>query len=456
MYLRDTIAAISTPIGEGGIGIVRISGGLAEDIARRIFLKKQSGGIQSHRFYYGEIVDPEDGNVLDEAMIVLMRAPRSYTREDVLEIQCHGGSLLVRKVLDLVLRSGARTAEPGEFTKRAFLNGRIDLLQAEAVIEVIRGKTEAALALAQHQREGLLSKKIIAVKEGILTSLALIEAYIDFPEDDIILPDCRQIEISVRHSLSTIEGLLDSYHEGKVLREGVSVLIAGKPNVGKSSLLNTLLQEKRAIVTSIPGTTRDVIEEVVNIRGLPVKLLDTAGIRDTEDEIEQEGMKMTLEKIPLADLILFVVDASRPFNNEDMLIMQAVSSRACIVVRNKSDLPSVAQIPDTMNNVKTVSVSARGGDGIDDLREAIYSQFIRGGVLDGREFTALSQARHRDSLEKAKDKLVSFLKSFSNELGLEFVALDLRDALRSLGEVTGETTPDDILDMIFSRFCIGK
>jgi tRNA modification GTPase len=216
------------------------------------------------------------------------------------------------------------------------------------------------------------------------------------------------------------------------------------------------LQEKRAIVTSIPGTTRDVIEEIVNIRGLPVKLLDTAGIRDTEDEIEQEGMKMTLEKIPLADLILFVVDASRPFNNEDTLIMQAVSSRACIVVRNKSDLPSVAQLPDTMNSVKTVSVSARVGDGIDELREAIYSQFIRGGVLDGREFTALSQARHRDSLEKARKKLVSFLESFSNEPGLEFVALDLRDALRSLGEVTGETTPDDILDLIFSRFCIGK
>jgi tRNA modification GTPase len=456
MYLKDTIAAISTPVGEGGIGIVRISGGDAEEIARRLFSKKQSGGIQSHRFYYGEIVDPESGEVLDEAMIVLMRAPRSYTREDVLEIQCHGGYLLVRKILELVIRLGARTAEPGEFTKRAFLNGRIDLLQAEAVIEVIRGKTEAALALAQHQREGLLSKKIVAAKEGILNSLAFIEAYIDFPEDDIVLPDCRQIEVSVRQSLSIIEELLDSYHEGKVLREGVSVLIAGKPNVGKSSLLNTLLQEKRAIVTSVPGTTRDIIEEVVNIRGLPVKLLDTAGIRDTEDEIEQEGMKMTLEKIPLADLILFVVDTSRPFNNEDRLIMQAVSGKAFIVVRNKSDLPTVSEFPDSMNKVKTVMVSARNGDGIGDLREAIFSQFIRGGILDGREFTALSQARHRDALEKAKQQLVSFLKSFPDEPGLEFVALDLREALCSLGEVTGETTPDDILDLIFSRFCIGK
>jgi tRNA modification GTPase len=456
MYLKDTIAAISTPVGEGGIGIVRISGGAAEEIARRLFLKKQSGGMQSHRFYYGEIVDPESGDVLDEAMIVLMRAPRSYTREDVLEIQCHGGYLLVRKVLDLVLRLGARTAEPGEFTKRAFLNGRIDLLQAEAVIEVIRGKTEAALTLAQHQREGLLSKKIVVAKEGILNSLAIIEAYIDFPEDDIILPDCRQIEVSVRQSLSIIEELLDSYHEGKVLREGVSVLIAGKPNVGKSSLLNTLLQEKRAIVTSVPGTTRDIIEEVINIRGLPVKLLDTAGIRDTEDEIEQEGMRITLEKIPLADLILFVVDASRPFNNEDKLIMQAVSDRPYIVVGNKSDLPSVAEFPDSMNKMKTVMISARNGDGIEDLREAIFSRFIRERILDGREFTALSQARHRDALEKAKQQLVSFLQSFPGEPGLEFVALDLREALRSLGEVTGETTPDDILELIFSRFCIGK
>lgn len=226
--------------------------------------------------------------------------------------------------------------------------------------------------------------------------------------------------------------------------------------MGKSSLLNTLLQEKRAIVTSVPGTTRDIIEEVVNIKGLPVKLLDTAGIRDTKDEIEQEGMKMTLEKIPLADLILFVVDNSRTFNNEDTLIMQAVSSRPCIVVRNKCDLPSVAQLPESMDRVKMVSVSARNGDGIEDLRGAIFSQFIHGGIREGREFIALSQARHKEVLERAKHQLVSFLNCFPGEPALEFAALDLRDALRSLGEVSGETTPDDILELIFSRFCIGK
>jgi tRNA modification GTPase len=456
MYLKDTIAAISTPLGEGGIGIVRISGGAAEEIAGRVFSGKQSGGMQSHRFYYGEISDPENGDVLDEVMIVLMRAPRSYTREDVVEIQCHGGYLLVRKVLELVIRNGARLAEPGEFTRRAFLNGRIDLLQAEAVIEVIRGKTEAALALAQHQREGLLSKKIALAKEGVIKSLAFIEAYIDFPEDDIVHPDCREIENSVLESLARIEELLDGFNEGRVIREGVSVLIAGKPNVGKSSLLNTLLREKRAIVTSVPGTTRDIIEEVVNIRGLPVTLLDTAGIRETEDEIEQEGMRLTLEKIPLADLILFVVDASRPFDNEDNLIKHALSGRTFILVRNKSDLPSVAKLPPELQSATTVGISARSGEGIDDLRDAIFSLFIRGGVLDGREFTALSKVRHRDSLERARRHLRSFLHTFPEKPALECVALDLRDALGALGEVTGETTPDDILDQIFSTFCIGK
>jgi len=456
MYRKDTIAAISTPVGEGGIGIVRVSGVEAENIAGRIFRRKGSGGLMSHRFYYGEIIDPDGGELLDEAMIVLMRAPRSYTREDVLEVQCHGGYLLIRKVLELVLRHGARPAEPGEFTKRAFLNGRIDLLQAEAVIDLIRGKTEAALALAQHQREGLLSKQIAFAKEGILNSLALIEAYLDFPEDDILLPECSEIETAVRRSLACIEGLLDGFDEGKVIRDGVSVLIAGKPNVGKSSLMNTLLQEKRAIVTSVPGTTRDIIEEVVNIRGLPVTLLDTAGIRETADEIEQEGMRLTLEKIPRADLILFVLDASRPFDDEDWLMLEAVSGRAFLLVQNKSDLPTIAKLPEQLNDAATVTISARSGEGIDDLRDAIFSRFIRGGALDGREFTALSQVRHRDTLDRAKRHLQSFLQSFPVEAALEFVALDLRDALSALGEVTGETTPDDILDLIFTRFCIGK
>lgn len=456
MYHKDTIAAISTPLGEGGIGIIRISGTAAEDIAHTLFSRNLGGGLESHRLYYGNIIDPDSCDVVDEVMLVLMRAPRSYTCEDVVEIQSHGGYVIVQKILHLVLRVGARLAEPGEFTKRAFLNGRIDLLQAEAVIELIRGKTEAAVALAQHQREGILSKRIAAAKDGIISSLAFIEAYLDFPEEDIELPAIRDIEESVRASRALLEELLQGFNQGRVLREGVSVLIVGKPNVGKSSLLNTLLKEKRAIVTSIPGTTRDIIEEVVNINGLPVTLLDTAGIRDSGDEIEQEGMKLTMEKIPLADLILFVVDLSREFDNEDKLIYGSILSKPYLVVANKTDLAEVLRLPEQLDGSSLIRISARDGDGIESLREAIYSRFIQGEALDGRDFTALSQARHADALTKAKTSLSSFLHNFAAEMPLEIVALDLRDALRALGEVTGETTPDDILDQIFTRFCIGK
>jgi len=456
MYVRDTIAAISTPVGEGGIGIVRVSGGLAKDIAARIFKGKKDGGMKSHRFYYGEIKDPDDGSILDEAMVVLMLAPRSYTLEDVLEIQCHGGYLIVRKTLDLVLRNGARLAEPGEFTKRAFLNGRIDLVQAEAVIDVIRGKTEAAVSLAQHQREGLLSRKIREAKEDVVHALALIEAYLDFPEEDIEFADNREIVAHIRHSLEKTEKLLDGFNEGRVLREGVSVLIAGKPNVGKSSLLNTLLQEKRAIVTSVPGTTRDIIEEVVNIKGLPVKMLDTAGIRSTEDVVELEGVKLALEKITIADLVLLVLDASRPFDEEDTHILDAVIGSNVIVVKNKCDLLPVITVPDLLKDKPVIEISTLSGQGIAELRECIFETFVHNKAIDGREFVALSQVRHRDALLKSRECLLSFIENFGAGVNLEILALDLRAALDALGEITGETTPDDILDLIFERFCIGK
>ncbi len=456
MYVRDTIAAISTPVGEGGIGIVRVSGDLAKEIAARIFTRKKNGGMKSHRFYYGEIKDPDNGCILDEAMAVLMQAPRSYTLEDVLEIQCHGGYLLVRKILDLVLRNGARLAEPGEFTKRAFLNGRIDLVQAEAVIDVIRGKTEAAVALAQHQREGLLSRRIVEAKEDIVHALALIEAYLDFPEEDIEFAENVEIVSHIKKSLEKTENLLDGYKEGRVLREGVSVLIAGKPNAGKSSLLNTLLQEKRAIVTSVPGTTRDIIEEVVNIKGLPVKMLDTAGIRSTEDEVELEGVKLALEKIALADLVLLVLDASRPFDEEDALILDAVNASNVIVVKNKCDLSPVIDIPDLLNDRPMIEISTLSGEGIARLRENIFETFVHNKAIDGREFVVLSQARHRDALLKTLEYLHAFMENFNAGMNLEIVALDLRAALDALGEITGETTPDDILDLIFERFCIGK
>lgn len=456
MYIRDTIAAISTPIGEGGIGIIRVSGDRAREIAGSIFMPKLNGGLKSHRFYYGRIMNPTDGNFIDEVMVVLMVSPRSYTREDLLEIQCHGGYLMVQKILELVLRQGARLAEPGEFTKRAFLNGRLDLVQAEAVIDIIRGKTEASLALAQHQGEGLLSARIKNIKDGIARSLACIEAYLDFPEEDIEFAGNMEITELAKESLECIEALLRGYNEGRVLRDGVSVLIAGKPNVGKSSLLNTLLKEKRAIVTSVPGTTRDIIEEVVNIKGLPVRMLDTAGIRETEDEIEQEGVKLALGKIPQADLILFVMDASRPFDSEDLLLLKAVEDSTVLVVKNKSDLPAVLSLPKELVEKPIVEISTLIGSGIDKLCESIFTLFLHGEAVDGREWVAISHARQRDALVKARDSLKYFLQHFTEGMNLELVALDLQDALRAVGELTGETTPDDILDLIFQRFCIGK
>lgn len=456
MYVEDTIAAISTPVGEGGIGIIRVSGPDAPTVARRIVRCSTDGDLESHRFYYGTVIDPGTADVVDEAMAVLMRAPRSYTREDVLEIQCHGGYLVTQRVLDAVLRCGVRLAEPGEFTRRAFLNGRIDLVQAEAIIDVIRSKTEAALSLAQHQREGRLSEHLSAVRDHLRHALALVEAFIDFPEDDVDPASQAEIGAKARGALTRIEELLAGFDEGRVLREGVSVLIAGKPNVGKSSLLNTLLQEKRAIVTSVPGTTRDIIEEVVNVQGLPLRMLDTAGIRETEDIVEREGVRLTLEKIPQADLILFVLDASRPFDEDDRMIHDAVAERRCIVVINKSDLPGALDLPPPLRSICSVTISTVDGAGIDELRDAIFATFIHGRAIDSREYVALSQARHRDALATARERIAVFLDNLAAGHDLELLAVDLKDALAAVGEVTGETTPDDVLDLIFQRFCIGK
>jgi tRNA modification GTPase len=455
MYVRDTIAAISTPVGEGGIGIIRVSGPAALPIARSIFRAKSNGGLKSHRFSYGAVVHPETGDLLDEAMLVFMKGPNSYTREDVVEIQCHGGTLVVSRILSLVVGQGARLAEPGEFTKRAFLNGRIDLVQAEAIMDVIASRTEAALTLAQHQREGLLSRHIEAVREGILYALAYVEALIDFPEEELDVAVERDVLGRVTPAMAELESLIAGFDEGRVLRDGVSVVIAGKPNVGKSSLLNTLLKEKRAIVTAVPGTTRDVIEEVVNINGLPVKLLDTAGIRDSEDQVEQEGVRLSLDRIPKADLVLFVVDASASFTGEDEAILRAIGSKSVIVVRNKSDLPSRCELPAELV-APCVAISTVTGAGIADLRQAIHTAFIHGKAIDGREFVAISRARHRDALLKSHQALQRFTSNLQAGVNMELLPIDLRDALDAVGEVTGETTADDVLDRIFSSFCIGK
>jgi len=455
MYIRDTIAAVSTPPGNGGIGIIRVSGEQAVIVGNAVFRPVYDGGLVSHRFSFGTIVDPANGEKVDEAMAVYMRAPRSYTREDVLELHCHGGWLVVERVLAVVLSCGIRLAEPGEFTRRAFLNGRIDLVQAEAVMDIIASKSEAALQLAQKQREGALSRHIDAVRVCLLRALALVEAYIDFPDDDLGDTDLASILSSVAEAHGMIASLLLTFEEGRVMRDGISVLIVGKPNAGKSSLLNRLLNENRAIVTHIPGTTRDTIEETVTFEGLSVRLLDTAGIRHTDDLVEQEGISRALGKIPQADIVLAVFDASREFGQEDQLIYEALDGFRTIAVLNKTDLQQRLVLPDEGRFVDIVSIAALTGVGVDLLKQTVCKQFLHSVVPDAREFVALSRARHRDALVSAQN----YLQQFSVGLGdrnLELLALDLRGALQSVGTVTGQTATDEVLDLIFSSFCIGK
>ena len=455
MYIRDTIAAVSTPPGNGGIGIIRVSGDQAATVGNTIFKPVYDGGLVSHRFSFGTIFDPATGDKVDESMAVYMKAPRSYTREDVLELHCHGGWLVVERVLALVLSCGVRLADPGEFTRRAFLNGRIDLVQAEAVMDIISSKSEAALTLAQKQSEGALSRRINDMRSCLIQALALVEAYIDFPEDDLGDTDVSAICSSVDEARSIIADLLLNFEEGRILRDGVSVLIVGKPNAGKSSLLNRLLNENRAIVTHIPGTTRDIIEETVVFDGLTVRLLDTAGIRHTDDLVEKEGIFRALEKIPQADLVLAVFDASREFSQEDKLILDAVADTRVIAVLNKTDLSRRLVLPDEACFVSTVKIAALSGEGIDCLKQTVCKQFLHSAALDSREFVALSRARHRDALVSAEQSLLQFSKELENRK-LELLALDLRSALQSVGAVTGQTATDEVLDLIFSSFCIGK
>lgn len=456
MYIRDTIAAVSTPPGSGGIGIIRVSGEMASAIGATIFKPVCNGGLESHRFCYGAIIDDHTGVTVDEAMAVIMCSPHSYTREDVLELHCHGGMLVVELVLSLVLRAGARLAEPGEFTRRAFLNGRIDLVQAEAVMDIIGAQTDAALQLAQRQRAGALSERIGDTRQILLHALALTEAYIDFPEDDLGETDISTITSLVSQARTHVGQLIAGFDEGRILREGVSVLIIGKPNAGKSSLLNRLLNENRAIVTHIPGTTRDIIEESINLGGLAVRLLDTAGIRHTTDTIEQEGINRALEKIPLADLVLFVLDSTRPFDSEDQLIFDALQGSSVIAVVNKTDVPPVLVVPRPLEDWVQVRISAETGAGVESLKDSIRARFISSQSLDSREFVALSRSRHRDMLRTAEVSLQRVSAALSDRCCLELLAIDLREALGAIGSVTGQVTNDELLDHIFSSFCIGK
>ncbi len=457
--LGDTIAAISTPSGPGGIGVVRVSGPQALSIAGKIFHRK--GGFSpllSHRFYLGEIIRPEDQKVVDEVLLVFMRQPRTYTREDVVEIQCHSGVLVLQEVLMAVLRSGARLAEPGEFTKRAFLNGRIDLTQAEAVIDLIHSQTQQSLELANRQRSGKLAAEVRQMKEELLNLLALLEASVDFPEEEIPGISPQEIRRSLLSTRNRLHALSETYREGKIYREGIAAVIIGKPNVGKSCLLNALLKEERAIVTPVPGTTRDVIEETVNMGGIPVRLMDTAGLRPVQDAIEEEGIKRTQDRLVQADLVIWVLDGSAPLSSEDLAILPQVRPKKAVIAVNKNDLSqriTLEGLHQELPGTPFIPISALYGSGIDRLREAIR-RLVLNGKADSRGEVILSHLRHKLAAEAAREALSRAINALDQNLSWEFVILDVRQALESLGTVLGESAPEDVLDRIFEQFCIGK
>ena len=457
---EETIAAISTPFGESGIGVVRMSGSSAEAIARKLFKpKRDQSCFISHHFQYGEIIDTESGKAVDEVLIVVMKSPKTYTKEDIVEIHCHGGYFILQKVLELVLMQGARMAHPGEFTKRAFLNGRIDLTQAEAVIDMIKAKTMVGLEIANQQLKGWLYREMAQLKTSLVQHLAFIEALIDFPEEEIEPIPLREMEQDIEGMVRKLEGWVTSYEAGKIFREGISCAIIGKTNVGKSSLLNVLLKEERAIVTPIPGTTRDVIEEVLNIYGIPVRLIDTAGLRKARDSIEQEGVRRAKERLVDSDFVLLMLDGSRALDEDDKEIFEEVKGKKRVVILNKDDLPQEISIDEVKNRFMDdpmVSISALKSEGIDDLKRTIYTSLVQRDVRATPEHLIVANIRHKAALTEIKKYLSNAMKSMEEGTSLEFIAFEIRSALEAVGELVGETTSEEVLNRIFEQFCIGK
>ena len=454
------MAAIGTPIGEGGIGIVRVSGPLAEEIAAKIFEPKNPvSRLSSHRLYYGKIKNLEDGSMVDEVLLTLMRKPKTYTREDILEINCHGGILVLQKVLELTLKEGARLAEPGEFTRRAFLNGRIDLTQAEAVVDIVRSKTKRALSLATQQLKGQIYEEIRNIQERIIYILSHLEAAIDFPDEDIdILNPTSLTSYMEREVIQPLKAMVAYYEKGRIYREGISTIIIGKPNVGKSSLLNVLLKENRAIVTPIPGTTRDVIEEFINIKGIPVKIMDTAGIGPPKDDIEAAGIERARERLSKAEIILFMVGVSDGLDENDFELYREINDKPVIVILNKMDLVSENSLPiplEAFSGKRIVRISALHNQGIDGLREIIFKTIVKDRI-DSTIPLFVPNTRHKMAVEKAIHSLVQAKEGLTQAISPELIAVDIQASLDHLGEVIGVTTPDDVLDRIFSQFCIGK
>jgi tRNA modification GTPase len=457
---EETIAAISTPFGESGIGIVRISGSSAEAIARKLFKpKRDQSCFISHHFHYGEIIDTQSGKAVDEVLIVVMKSPKTYTKEDIVEIHCHGGYFILQKVLELVLRDGARMAHPGEFTKRAFLNGRIDLTQAEAVIDLVKAKTQTSLEIAQQQLRGWLFREMTDLKARLIGHLALIEAHIDFPDEEIEPIAFEEMGIDLERMIYRMKGWIESYEEGRIFREGISCAIVGKTNVGKSSLLNVMVKEERAIVTSIPGTTRDVIEGILNIYGIPLRLMDTAGLRKPLDSIEQEGVRRAKERVADSDFVLLVLDGSRALEQDDKEIFGEIKGKKRVVILNKHDLPQKISIDEVKNRFlddPIVSISALKDEGIDDLKKTIYTSLVHRDVRATPEHLIVANIRHKTALTQIKDNLSNAMEGMEEGSFLEFIAFEIRSALEALGELVGETTTEEVLNRIFGQFCIGK
>ncbi|KOP79845.1 tRNA modification GTPase [Lysinibacillus sp. FJAT-14745] len=458
----DTIAAISTPMGEGAIAIVRLSGDEAVAIADKIF--RSPGGKSlttkaSHTIHYGHLVDPKTNELVEEVMLSLMRGPKTFTREDVIEINCHGGLISVNRVLKLVLTNGARLAEPGEFTKRAFLNGRIDLSQAEAVMDLIRAKTDRAMNVALGQMDGKLSRLIGDLRQALLETLAQVEVNIDYPEyddvEEMTVPVLVEKCTWVRHEIIK---LLQTSSQGKILREGLSTVILGRPNVGKSSLLNSLVQENKAIVTDIAGTTRDIIEEYVNVRGVPLRLVDTAGIRETEDIVERIGVERSREALRGADLILFVLNFAEELTAEDERLFETIKAMDYIVIVNKTDLPQkidVARVKELAGNHRVVTTSLLQEEGIAELEEAIAALFFEGQIEAG-DLTYVSNARHIALLHQAQATVEDALAGAQAGVPVDMVQIDVTRTWEILGEIIGDTVQESLINQLFSQFCLGK
>ncbi|WP_282174270.1 tRNA uridine-5-carboxymethylaminomethyl(34) synthesis GTPase MnmE [Cytobacillus firmus] len=458
----DTIAAISTPMGEGAIAIVRLSGDQAFDIADLLFRGvggKRLKNVASHTIHYGHIVDPKTEQIAEEVMVSAMKGPKTFTKEDVIEINCHGGLVSVNRVLQLLLNNGARLAEPGEFTKRAFLNGRIDLSQAEAVMDLIRAKTDRAMNVALGQMEGRLSKLIQKLRQEILEILAHVEVNIDYPEyDDVEEMTHHMLMEKASYVKKEIEKLLQTSQQGKILREGLSTVIVGRPNVGKSSLLNSLVHENKAIVTDIPGTTRDVIEEYVNVRGVPLRLVDTAGIRETEDIVERIGVEKSRQVLKEADLILLVLNYSDELTSEDENIFKAVEGMDVIVIVNKTDLDQkidMNRVRELSKHHKLVTTSLLEDQGVDDLEEAIASLFFAGSIEAG-DMTYVSNTRHIALLNQAQNAIDEAMQGVEMGTPIDIVQIDLTRTWELLGEIIGESVHESLIDQLFSQFCLGK